>query len=611
MFKQSFNIFRIFILISTSAFLVACGGSGSDSSETVVSIPSTAAVPTLSFTVSKTFSFSWEDVSDATFYRLQENVDGVSGFTQVGKDVSKGVQSYAHIVPLYKRMNAQYILQSCNSAGCKDSATITVNGNLLEAIAYIKASNTDVDNVNLNPSITNLNDRFGSAISMSADGTTLVVSAILEDSATADDQTDNSAADAGAVYVFVRSGSSWTQQAYLKASNAEAGDQFGTTVSLSADGNTLSVGSYLEDSSATAINGDQTDNAASASGAVYVFTRSDGSWSQQAYIKPSNPGVGDYFGITVSLSNDGNTLAVGSRYDSGENDSLDKAGAAFIFVRSGTDWSQQAYLQASNAANVSAFGNQFGSKLSLSGDGNTLAVGAPREESKAIDVDGDQTDKSLPGAGAVYVFTRSNTAWSQQAYIKASNTDENDLFGSELALSDDGNTLAVGAGFEDGNATGINGDKNDNSASNAGAVYVYARNNSAWSSVAYIKASNTTANSYFGYSLDVSADGSTLAVGALSEKSNAIGLGGDQSNTSKLSSGAVYIFRFNDSSWSQQAYIKASNTGVGDSFATSLALSGDGNTLAVGADSEDSSATGVDGDQSRDDATDAGAVYVY
>ncbi|MGE5241161.1 MAG: integrin, partial [Bacteroidota bacterium] len=222
-------------------------------------------------------------------------------------------------------------------------------------------------------------------------------------------QGDNSAADSGAVYVFTRSGSIWTQQAYVKASNTGANDQFGWSVALAADGNTLAVGAYGEASAASGINGDATNNAADLSGAAYVFTRSGSTWTQQAYVKASNTGAGDIFGSSVALA----------------------------------------------AA------------------GNVLAVGASGEASNASGINGDQGDDSAGKSGAMYVFSRNHGSWTQQAYVKASNTGAGDVFGSSVALAADGNTLVVGANGEDSNATGINGNQGDNSASGSGAVYLY------------------------------------------------------------------------------------------------------------------------------------------
>ena len=280
-----------------------------------------------------------------------------------------------------------------------------------------------------------------------------------------------------------------------------------------------------------------------------------------------------------------------------------------MFTRDGSGvWSQQAYIKASNTDTA---GGSFGS-LSIAIDGNTLAVAAAFENSLATGVDGDQTDSSAPGAGAVYVFTRDGSGvWSQQAYIKASNTDEGDNFGSLLDL--DGDTLAVGADGEDSNATGVNGDQDDNIASGAGAVYVFTRDgNGVWSQQAYLKASNTDSGDHFGGSLALAGD--TLAVGAIDEQSSATGVDGNQAHNSNQANGAVYVFtRDGNDVWSQQAYIKASNTEAFDpmplaldKFAIRLAL--DGDTLAVAATGESS---GVNGDQSDNSAPGAGAIYVF
>jgi hypothetical protein len=181
------------------------------------------------------------------------------------------------------------------------------------------------------------------------------------------------------------------QQIYLKASNTGVNDSFGWSVAL--DGDTLVVAAPDEDSSATGVNGNQTNNSATEAGAAYVFTRSGSTWSQQAYLKASNTATGDSFGISVAL--DGDTLVVGAN---GEDSS---AGAAYVFTRptGGTTWSQQAYLKASNPG----FNNEFGVSVALSGE--TLAVGAVFEDSNATGVGGDGDNDLAPGAGAAYTFT--------------------------------------------------------------------------------------------------------------------------------------------------------------------------------------------------------------
>jgi hypothetical protein len=147
------------------------------------------------------------------------------------------------------------------------------------------------------------------------------------------------------------------------------------------------------------------------------------------------------------------------------NNSSEHSGAAYVFVRNGNNWSQQAYIKASNTEANDLFG-QF---VALAAD--TLVVGADDESSNATGVNGDQTNNSADNAGAVYAFVRNGNTWSQQAYIKASNTEAGDSFGANFAIY--GNTIVVGASSEDSNATGVNGDQNNNTTQDSGAAYVF------------------------------------------------------------------------------------------------------------------------------------------
>ena len=165
----------------------------------------------------------------------------------------------------------------------------------------------------------------------------------------------------------------------------------------------------------------------------------------------------------------------------------------------------------------------------------------------------------------------------------------------------------MGALQEDSNATGFNGTQVDNSANGSGAVYVFQRSGGLWVQQAYLKASNTDAGDQFGYSVSLSGD--TLAVGAAQEDSNATGFNGNQADNSADGSGAVYVFQRSSGVWTQQAYLKASNTGGNDRFGYSISLSGD--TLAVGAIREASNATGINGNQANNSASSSGAVYVF
>lgn len=474
---------------------------------------------------------------------------------------------------------------------------ITHNANGLPQVqqAYLKASNTDAG------------DRFAWDRAIAVDGDTVAIGAHYEGSDATGangDEANNDAERSGAVYVFVRSADGWNQQAYLKASNTDATDIFGLSVAL--DGDTLVVGAPFEYSNATGVNGDETNNGASTSGAAYVFVRSNGKWSQQAYLKASNTGINDQFGTSVAV--DGDTVVVGAQFEDSNatgiggnqnSNSAERSGAAYVFVRDSDSWSQQAYLKASNTD----ADDQFGSRLALSGD--TLIVSAPFEDSSATGVQGDQSDNEAEAAGAVYVFSRSGEIWSQQAYLKASNAETGDFFGHSIAIDDD--TVVVGANLEDSSATGVNGDEANNGAEFAGAAYVFVRNNGSWSQQAYLKASNNEADDRFGSGVGV--DGNTIVVGGLGEGSNSTGVDGNQFNNQAGRSGAAYVFSRSSGQWRQRAYIKASNTGALDQFGASMAL--EGSLLVVGARFEDSDATGINGDQSNNNADGAGAAYAY
>ena len=599
-------------------FLVSDGELDSNAATVTIDVvlpppPLVAAELSLEIIDGAGFQFSWIDVAGATFYRVFEDPDGVSGFTQVSGDISSGVGSFTLDVDLSQRINARYFLQSCNAGGCTDSATVSVSNTIVEGIAYFKASNTGSG------------DRF-SEVSLSGNGLTLAIGAPLEDSNAIGingDESNNAAADSGAVYVFTLDIAIglWNQQAYIKAGNAGSGDQFGQRLSLSDDGNTLAVAARNEDGSATGING-ATDNNAANAGAVYVFTRNGDEWSQQAYIKASNTGAGDLFGRDLDISGDGRTLVVGAIDEDsnatgvgGEDTNNGAPGSGAVYVFTFDDiagsWSQQAYIKASNTG----IDDEFGVEVALSDEGNTLAVGARHEDSQFGGINANQQDNSIRDTGAVYVFTRSGNQWQQQAYIKASNPGFFDQFGDMLAISGDGNTLTVGAPTEDGAATGINGNQEDG-ATFSGAVYVFSRTLNVWSQQAYIKASNTQAEDSFGGDICLSRDGNVLFVGAVFEDSNAVGIGGDQQNNSTSNAGAGYIFTRSGTEWNQRSYVKASNTessatGISDVFGVSCSVSGDGQTIAVGANREDSDAKGVGGDQTNNNITDSGAVYLF
>lgn len=464
---------------------------------------------------------------------------------------------------------------------------------------------------------TNSYEYFGVSIAMSADGTRMAIGKHGEGSGSTGVggvEGSGTESNSGAVYVFRRTASGWTQEAFIKASNTGAGDRFGVAVSLSADGSRLAVGADNEDSASGA---DQADNTASNSGAAYVFSRSGTTWAQDAYVKATSPGADDAFGGAVSLSADGTYLAVGAATEDSNatgvagdaaNNSAPSSGAVYVFAFSavGGVWNEQAYVKAFNTG----AGDQFGSVVSLSADGAYLAVAARYEDSNEVDVGGIGSSDAAPDSGAAYVFSRAGTAWSQHAYVKASNTDPNDQFGASLALSSDGLRLVVGA-INEGSPSRLIGGAETNGGDTNGAAYVFVRSGTFWTQEEYLKASNSDNRDRFGWAVAIAGDGSRVAVGAPYDASSATGIGIASANNDVGSAGAAYVFVRSASAWAEEAYVKATNPDVGDTFGVVLALSGDGVHLAVYAPGEASSATGINGNQANNGSTAAGAVYAY
>ena len=367
-----------------------------------------------------------------------------------------------------------------------------------------------------------IGDSFGISVSMSGD--TVVVGAIFDKVGANNAQ--------GSAYVFTRSGSTWTQQAQLTASDGGPFDFFGASVAI--DGDTVVVGAWQD-----------TVGSNFFQGSAYVFTRSGSTWTQQAQLVASDGAGDDHFGISVAVS--GNTAVVGAYNDDvGANGDQ---GSAYVFTRSGSTWTQQAQLTASDGASNDLFGQSVG----ISGD--TAVVGAYHDDV------GSSVDQ-----GSAYVFTRSGTTWTQQAQLTASSTFE---FGVSVAVS--GETVVTGAQF---------GDAND-----FGAAYVFTRNGSSWSQQAQLTASDGAQNDFFGFSVAISGD--TAIVGAFQDD---VGANSNQ--------GSAYPFARSGSTWNQQATLIASDGAALDLFGDSVSVSG--NSVVVGARSDD---VGSNGNQ--------GSAYVF
>jgi hypothetical protein len=465
--------------------------------------------------------------------------------------------------------------------------------NRIAQMAYVKASNTGVD------------DLFGYSVARSGD--TLAVTAVWESGGSPgiDGPQDNDdALHSGAVYVFHRENGSWVQEAYIKASNPGAEDEFGRSMAL--DGETLVVGAPNESSAASGVNGDQSDDGMFASGAAYVFRRVEGSWAQEAYLKASNPDAGDRFGWFVKVVDD--LAVIGAPHESSAatgidgdqlNNNAPDSGAAYAFRCTNGIWAQEAYIKATNTHP----GSGFGWNMALSDE--LLAVGAPGESGGSTGVNGDQSDLSAPQSGAVYGLRHGSGSWSHVDYIKASNTHPVSGFGWTVAMS--GRTLAVGAPAEWSSSSGVGGAQDDFSAPFSGAVYVFRGGAGAWEQEAFIKASNAESFDQFGAKVVVSND--RLAVTALGEDSGSGGIDGDESDNSAGESGAVYLFARRGRRWQQAAYIKPAYPAPFYAFGYGVAMHGQ--DLLIGAPQEDGSSTGINGDQLDLNTESSGALYEF
>ena len=573
---NSISIIAVFV---TALLLNACGNGDGNSNQAQQIDPPGPPVVSVSADL-KQLIFTWGEVAGATHYKLLENVDGHSGFTQSGDDIPTGTLSVTRdiAVHLHDFANALYMLQACNSSGCAGSAEVSAANLGLDAIGYFKASNAETGLGNYNVEFP-IGDGFGAAVALSADGSTLAVGAPNEDGGVAGingEQNDNSAWDAGAVYIFRLIGGEWLPQAYIKASNAGGGDrtdsygegdQFGYAVSLSSDGNSLAVGAQYEASSATGVNGDHVDNSAPNSGAAYVFRFDGADWTQQAYVKASNtegsfePDLADRFGHAIALNADGNTLAVGAPgEDSNATDidgdqadnSAERAGAAYVFRFDGADWSQQVYVKASTIE------VGFGDAVALSAAGNTMAVEGYifqfdgtdwHEQACVLTLESSRcmhgsNDLSADGNTLLLgsrIFRFDGTEWFEQLNIEFSNPGGY-VGRKNFALSGDGNMVAMGVqtfgdGWDD----------------NIGAVHIFRFNGEEWPQRADPIIQDPASPSencdwapwmkdWFGYPVSLSSDGSTIAVGATGEDSGSPGVGGDRSDDSECESGAVYLY---------------------------------------------------------------------
>jgi hypothetical protein len=357
------------------------------------------------------------------------------------------IDPYVQQAELARGAGAQGGVFGISVALAADGSTALVGAYYIDsAYVFVRSGTSWTQQAELTANDAAQNDQFGYSVALAGDGSMALVGAYGMNTNT------------GAAYVFVRSGTSWTQQAELSAGDAVQYENFGYSVALAGDGSMALVGAV----------------GAGIGGAAYVFVRSGTSWTKQAELTASDGAQGDGFGDSVEFSGDGSAALVGAWAKT------NYTGAAYVFVRSGTSWTQQAELTASDGVQY----DNFGLSVGLAADGSTALVGANYKN----------TD-----AGAAYVFVRSGTSWTQQAELTASDAVQGDQFGYSVALAGDGSMALVGA-WSKNSATG--------------AAYVFVRSGTSWTQQTELTASDGAQGDAFGDSVVFSGDGSTALVGA-------------------------------------------------------------------------------------------------
>ena len=471
-------------------------------------------------------------------------IDGADGSTITGSIVSSGGSTHSDSLVVDKTPDSVTLGTDSNVvlSGVSNSNTVTISG--ANSWIYITGTGTDLEYEK---------NSDGTWTSVPASGTStdyVINGGTIEFRHTNDLRYSTQTISninlgdlTGLVYSSTTAsaapGSLAGEQAILTPSSGGSG---GLSVSIDADGNTAILG---KDPSA------------------FVFTRSGTTWTQQQILVSSDYSSGDFYGTSVAISADGNTAIVGAHRDDSVAPDYD-AGAAYIFTRSGSTWTQQQKI----VAPTRQFNDNFGWDVSISGDGNTVCVGA-------IEQWGGYSFSDIGGPGSAYVFTRSGGVWTLEQKLTASNATNDHEFGYSTSLSSDGNIAVIGAMGE--NTVGTY----------AGAAYVFTRSGGVWTEEQKIVPDDIQSNDYFGQEVAISSDGSTITSGSAGESTTASG------------AGSVYVFTKSGGIWTQQQKMQALDAASSDFLGQSVTISGNGDTIVVGS-------TGSD-----DIGSNAGAAYIF
>ena len=477
-------------------------------------------------TALKTLNFSWSSAENATFYRLMSRDSSAIEYTQKGDDIlaSSELQITLENLSLHLEANLHYQIQSCNSAGCTEGQDVRVIDELIGALGLLKAPKSfdgqafgsavemskdgnvlaiaavndalESDDYSNGIQLDSLyragavylyrknvlgswefdyflqapyrdsSDAFGYSLSLNDDGSVLAVGAYNEDGLL-NIPSSNASTNSGAVYVYFYQDSEWVFDKYLKSSDGNSNDLFGSTLDLNADGDLLLVGARGKELGAPLVEG---------AGKVYVFEHNDISWDEIQILSSPNPGEYFVFGESLAINSDGGVLVVGAPR---QEVTYTNEGIVYVYRRN----SGQYNIIEELGPTLASSGSIFGAAVDIDDSGETIVVSAPFQD----DLLSDSTR-----AGAVYLYNINNSnEINLIEKLSMPNPVDYTNFGGGIALSGRGDTLVVYSseysyqgldyGFYDESSP------NDQRPFSTPANTIYKKNNGIWEFEVFLK----------------------------------------------------------------------------------------------------------------------------
>ena len=594
------------VLVVLSALLFILSASHADTTGDLskprnTSAPQPNTGPPLTYTVEyQHIVFSWRPVDGAHHYRLLTSSGVDTAFRPVpGADEIKRNDFRLRI----RHWDVDWAYTRYQLQACRPTVhTCQVLGEVKLQPADAARASTSLWHADLQPAS---EFYLRNSLALSADGDTMAWSGRISTGPIDGEETwlafPYRTYFSDALFVSRRRGGLWQQEAVFRISK-RFNKKVSKAIAISADGTTLAFGS--SDHIAREEFAHEGTHSMSGLGAVYIYERRNGQWSKQAVLLPDSPVHSADFGVALALSADGRTVATSdprqsniSKVDSSHPDynrqSVYSHGAVFIYAHSKEGWKRQAYL---TAPTIAAF-DRFGKSLSLSADGRILAVGEPFDDSghrrpaplpsDAGSDHQDSGDSVVTNSGSVHIYTRTGQTWSRKASLKGSDPVYEDIFGSSVSLSSNGRVLAVGApryshSFGFYSRIPVDYPYRPTDFRHAGSAYVFARQKEVWTQTEKIRVSTEDVRDAFGAVVSLSADGTTLAVGAPEENNTGL-----DTNTGRpaqcQNTGAAYVFTLIDNKVIRRRRLAQPNPQPWALYGAFLALSADAATLAVAA----------------------------